>query len=346
VNQSVQVLPRAYHSFATFTYNGIVYVVGEAESQSSLLQWTDANAGLVEVQSLSSPSLYVNDRVTAFLASNGVQYVVLPFYFDGATTMNFRCEVFRFDTSSLRLASVQNISTFGAYGAAATIAYGSTYLAIANNYADGNYLTVTYIMQLNNASQFIHFQNISTFGAYPPEFFQVGGNTYLAIPNHNDNSRFDLYGTIFVMNSTTKLFSLTQSIPMNAGSHLKPWSWNSQTYLSVVNSASYIETYMFNSISGLFVNLTSAWLYSYNPNGVDVASINGTIYQVVAPCCGSTDSRVFRWNSTATHFDTIQQITSTSLDFQFPLLFSVGSDTLLAMANRVFKWCGGQFVTV
>jgi hypothetical protein len=338
-----QSLAGAFESFATFSSaDGTVFMIAEQEIQSMLYK-SDEYGSFVSYQTLWSAD--DASRVHAFNVGSA-QYVALPFNWDG-TTRDYRCELFVFNESTKLLVSVQNISTMGVSGVSAITAQsGVTYLAVANSVNDpGSRNIPSYIMRFNNATKlFEHFQNITTHGANPPEFFQFGTDTFLAIPNNNDGSSFLQNSVIYKLNPSSGTFSLNQSIPTNGCRHMKPWTRNSQLYLSVVNqaTASYIDTLVFDSMQGQFVNiLNGSRLYSINTNGADVIDIANETYMAVSP--SSTYALIYKWSDAHARFDQIQSLPATSGYF-YPRFFTVGNNTYLALADHIYKFCDTQFV--
>jgi hypothetical protein len=351
ISQSPQVLAKSFLSFATFaSVDETVYLIAEQRDQSVLYKY-DGNGTFLTFQTLWSPATAnFYDKVHAFKVDS-VQYVALPFYHD-STTHNYRCELFIFNETMKRLVSSQNISTFGVMGVSAIIAQnGVTYLAVSNylNQAASSFINPSYIMRYNNATKlFEHFQNITTHGAQPPEFYKFGSDTFLAIPNYYNGTTNLLNSFIYKLDVTSGTFSLNQSIPTNGARHMKPWTRNSLQYLSAVNwKGGYTDIFVFNSVQGQFVNVTSgsrlSLLPSY-PNGVDVIDIAGSAYMAVAPYSG-TEGRIYKWNDALTRFEQTQQITIFS-GWYCPHFFSIGTDTFLALAELIYKFCGGQFVLV
>jgi hypothetical protein len=344
VSRSPQQLATSFETFATFTStDSTVYLIAEQDTQSVLYKY-DGNGTFISYQTLWSAT--DTTRVHTFQLDS-IQYVAVPFYYDG-TTYEYRCELFFFNETTKLLVSAQNISTFGVSGVSVVTTHtGSTYMAVSNfrNQAE-SYTVFTYIMRHNNSSKlFEHFQNISTLGAYPLEFLQFGADTFLAIPSEFDGTAHLLNSTIYKLDALSGLFSLNQSISTDGASHMKPWTRNAQQYLSVVNRfGGYTDIFVFDSVQGQFVNVTNGnRLYSSSPNGADVIDIEGSAYMVVAPW--GTDARIYQWNDALTRFEQTQQISVTS-DWLFPRFFTIGTDAFLALSDRIYQFCGGMFVLV
>jgi hypothetical protein len=317
-----------------------LYLIAEQRDQSVLYRHNGFGA-FVSYQTLWSPATTIYDKVNAFKVDS-VQYVALPFYYDVATR-DYRCELFIFNEATKLLVSAQNISTFGVRGVSAITAQsGVTYLAVSNYYNQaGLYNVPSYIMRYNKATKlFEHFQNVTTQGAFPPEFFRFGSDTFLTIPNYYDSS-----SVIYKLDTVSGTFRLNQSIPTNGATHMKAWTHNSNQFLSVVNrDGDYTEIFVFNSTQGQFVNVTSgSRLFSSYPNGADVIDIAGSAYMAVAPA--ATDARIYKWNNALTRFDQTQQITVPS-GWYYPHFFSIGADTFLALSKHIYKFCSNQFVLI
>jgi hypothetical protein len=338
LDPSPQVLAQSFETYATFkSSNGTLFLVAEQDNQTILHVYDGDIHGFVPHQVLWSALNTV--KVTAFNVG-AMQYVALPFMYDGAT-YNYRCELFMFNESSMLLVSVQNISTFGVFGASALTAIdGVTYLALSNYRSQaGSSINPSYIMRYNNATGlFEHFQNVTTNGASVPELFTVYSDVYLAIPNYANNT-----GVISKLDAVSGIFDFVQSISVSGGIHMKPWTRHSQHYLSVANYAGgYVDVFAFNSSLGAFVNVSGASrLYSLKPNGIDVIETGGDTYMAVGPW--GTDARIYKWNDTMSAFVQTQQVSITS-DWYFPQFFMLAADTFLALADRIYKLCDGQFV--
>jgi hypothetical protein len=187
-------LSQSYETFAAFaspSNSSDRFLVAERDAGSVLLKWSgNSSTGFLQVQTL--PSNVDLLKVSTFRLGS-TQYVALPIYFDGSTN-NVRCEIFAFNTTTSRLESYQNISTLGVTGVSAIMTpLNGAYLAVSNYYTiDRLYTQASFIMRFNNARQFEHFQNITTNGAFPPEFFNMGLQTYLTIPQQYDGSTFSM----------------------------------------------------------------------------------------------------------------------------------------------------------
>jgi hypothetical protein len=350
VRQTAQQLSGYFKSFASFaSENGTMYLIAEQSDMSYLYKYSDdPNTGFVIHQPLgSAPITY---RASAFTIESK-QFVALPFFFDGATH-DYRCELFVFDEASHMLVSVQNISTFGVIGVSAiTAPSGVSFLAVSNYFSYSfahNYSPPSYIMRYDStASMFKHWQNFTTIGTFPPEFIQVGGNVFLMFPSFFDGSSPLQNSDILVLQPSSGLFVQHQIVATNGASHMKPWRHNAQTYLSIVNrKADSIDVYVFNSSISRFVNITSgSRLLTINPTGVDVIAIAGSIFMAVSP--SGTNVYIFKWNSEQTRFEQTQNITlNLSAVWSYPHFFTIGVDVMLALWDRIYKFCGGQFVFV
>jgi hypothetical protein len=345
ISQSPQSFSTAFLSFATFTSDdGTAYTIAEQTSGSVLYRY-DANGTFTSSQTLWSPTSGIVDKVHAFKVGS-VQYVALPFIFDDMTNTNYRCELFVFNETTKLLASTQNISTFGVLGVSdITTPSGVTYLAVSNHRNQaGSYGIPSYIMQFNNATmQFEHFQNITTNGAYPPEFFRIDSDIFLAIPNSFNGSSYLTDSFIYKLNTTSNLFSPSQIIATNGTTYMKPWKRNSHHYLSFVNrNGGYTDTFVFDNVQGHFVNITDGnRLFSSNPIGAAVMDIANSTYMIVSPW--GVDARIYRWNDAQARFEQTQQLVVSS-GWLFPHFFAISADSFLALSNRVYKFCGGQFV--
>jgi hypothetical protein len=345
ISQSPQQLAKAYETFATFTSaDGSLYLIAQQDTSSALYKH-DGYGSFVSQQTLWSA--FDTAKTLAFKVG-AAQFVALAFY-DQGTTRDYRCELFVFNEATKLLVSVQNISTTGVTGVSSTTTSdGVTFLALSNHRdKNGSYNIPSYIMRFNNQSQqFEHYQNISTIGAYPPEFFQVGTDTFLAIPLRYDGSTYLQQSVIYVLNVTTGWFSLNQSIPTYGGHHLVPWSRNSNQFLSIISSQGmYIDVFIYNTTQGQFVNISSGVrLFSFSPQGAHVVTIADSLYMAVAPW--GTDARIYKWNDELTAFDQLQELELYPFDWYFPHFFTVGVDTFLALSDRIYKFCGGQFNSV
>jgi hypothetical protein len=346
ISPSPQNLSKAFQTFDTFTSaDGTMYLIGEQNTQSVVFKY-DGNSTFVSHQLLWSPvTANFADKVCAFKVDS-VQYVAMPFLSDGIT-YDYRCELYRFDEATRLLVSIQNISTMGVVGVSVMTAQnGATYLALSNNYNQAASFSISsYIMRYNNATKlFEHYRNVTTSGAMPPEFYQIRSDTFLAIPNNYNESTSSLVNSvIYKLDTTSGNFVLNQSIPTNGGSHLKPWIRNLSQYLSVVNQAgNYVDVYRFDSTQGQFVNVSSgSRLFASNPNGADLIDIAGSTYMAVSS--GGSFALIYKWNDALTQFEQTQQFTVTS-GWLFPHFFTIAADTFLALSDRIYKFCGGQFV--
>jgi hypothetical protein len=316
----------------------------EQETQSVLYKYS-GNGTFAAYQTLWSSSNI--GKLRSFQVGS-FQFVALPFFSDG-TTNDYRCELLIFNEATQLLVSTQNISTFGVVGVAAITAQnGATYLAVSNfqNQA-GSYNVPSYIMRYNNASKrFEHFQNVTTHGAMPPEFCPIGSDIFLAIPNQYDGTSYSQTSVIYKLDSTLGTFTLNQSILTSGATHMKPWARNSQVYLSVVNSIGcYTDIFVFNSTQGQFVTIGGR-LNSFYPQWADVTVVDNTAYMAVGPwvLTNSGVALIYQWNGTSTRFELTQQVSVMSLGWYNTHFFTIGVDTFLALANRIYRFCGGSFL--
>jgi hypothetical protein len=347
ISQSPRQLAKSFKTFATFaSADGTVYLIAEQDTQSVLYKY-DGFGTFVSYQTLWSPATQLFNKVHTFIVDS-VRYVALPFFSDG-TNREYRCELFTFNETTRLLMSAQNISTFGVTGVSSVTAQnGVTYLAVSNyqNQA-GMYNISSYIMRYNNATKlFEHFQNVTTIGAYPPEFYQFSSDTFLTIPNLYDGTTNLLDSVIYKLDATSGRFSLNQSIPTNGATHMKPWTRNSQQYLTVINwNGSYTDIFMFNGSQGQFVNVTSGnRMYFSKALGADVVDIAGSTYMAVTRGFRN-DAPIYKWNDELTRFEQTQQITVFS-GWYYPHFFAIGTDTFLTLSDRIYKFCGGRIVLV
>jgi hypothetical protein len=298
----------------------------------------------VSHQELWSPSTSIfAGRVDAFKVETA-QYVALPFYNSG-TTYDYRCELFLFNESAQLLVSSQNISTFGVEGVSAITSHnGVTFLAVSNNYNQaGSYNVVSYIMRFNGATKlFEHLQNVTTTGAFLPEFFKIASDTYLAIPNFFNGTSYLQGSVIYKLNSLFDTFSTMQTIMTDGGTHIKPWTRNSLLFLSVINyRVGLIDIFAFDSTQARFVQGTALSISS--PCAADVIDIAGSVYMAIAP--SGTNGRIYKWNDATATFETTQSITVSSDSAWYRAKFlTAQADTFLALGDRLYKFCGGQFV--
>jgi hypothetical protein len=132
-----------------------------------------------------------------------------------------------------------------------------------------------------------------------------------------------------------------QTIPTNGGYHLKPWTRLSQTYISVVNvNGWYTDVYVYSGSLGRFVD-TGHRLHSSAPQGADVIDIAGDTYMAVS--AEGSDARIYWWNDTDGKFYEKQRVAFNTVS-SYPQFFTIGSDTLLAIAFSIFRFCNGLFV--
>ena len=79
------------------------------------------------------------------------------------------------------------------------------------------------------------FQSIPTMGASDWEFFSIGGDSYLAVANHNNISTPAVNSQIFKYDTGSKAFVLFQSIPTIGATSWKFFTIRNQSYLAVSN---------------------------------------------------------------------------------------------------------------
>jgi hypothetical protein len=341
ISQSPQYLTHTFSSFASFiSADGTVYLVAGQDTQSILYKY-DGYGDFVSHQTLSSaPDM---GKVHAFTVG-ATQYVALPYYSDG-TTLDYMCELFIFNESSFLLTSAQNISTMGVRGVSAVSAQnGETYLAVSNSRNQAGIHNIdSYIMRYNSTTQsFDHFQNITTHGACPPEFFLLGGETFLVIPNNYNGLTSTLGSDIYKLDAASAVFFLNQTIVTFNVRLIRAWTYNSLQLLFVANSArNFVDVYVFNATQSMFV-LSGDRLYSQSCGGADVMDIADSMYVAVSSL-GDPSASIYTLNDTTPSFAQTQQLTLTSGWF-IPHIFTAGADTLLALADHVYKFCDGKFV--
>jgi hypothetical protein len=277
------------------------------------------------------------------------QFVGLPFYSDG-NTVEYRLELLVFNETTEFLESVQNISTFGVTGVAAMDS--PAYLAVSNaQYDAGPYNAPSYVLKYNfEEKEFQPWQNISTSAARSPAFFRLGSIRFLAFPNYyDDTTGFSTNSVVFTLNIATGYFFLNQSIPTVGGDYMHPWTHNSLQYLAVVNLAGggYTDVFKFSGVEGQFVNVSDgSRLYTTRPNGADVIDISGNTFMVVTTYQHSF-ATIYRWRQVKSRFEVAQELAFPySSIVLLPHFFKIETDTFLAMADIIYKYCDSQFVVV
>lgn len=76
-------------------------------------------------------------------------------------------------------------------------------------------------------------QTIATIGALDWESFEIGGETYLAVANHHNDSSYNVDSMIYKWNGT--LFVEFQAVPTNSACDWESFEIDGETYLAVAN---------------------------------------------------------------------------------------------------------------
>ncbi len=170
-----------------------------------------------------------------------------------------------------------------------------------------------------------------------------------------------LVGSFYTTNSLVLKYNRTSfalepfhTIATNGGSHLKPFTINGTQYIMVANGVGGTsELFRYNSSRKAFVSIQVLPIASY---AFDFMEIGGKACLFASSTATNGNSNILVWNPTTASFSVSQSFLTHSAAFS--KFFTIGSDVFLAVANRVdhlgrtninskiFKWCGGQFVTV
>jgi hypothetical protein len=342
-------LDAEYETFASFKLaDGSVFLVAAQDSRTVLLEYSnDARSGVSYDPSQTLVSSFDTAKVCAFNAGPS-QYLAVPYYFDFAT-YDVHVELFAFDENVRQLVSVQNISTYGAVGVSAvTTTEGDCFLSISNYLSQAkSYNNPSFILRFNDSSlRFDHWQNVTTHGSYPSEFFSIASATFLAIPNYYNGSTWLVDSMILRFDATSRMFVVNQSITTFGCTHLKPWTRGSMNFLTIVsNHGQFADTYIFNTSIGRFENVTNgARIFASYPQGADVVNIAGETYMVLGPNPQVATITLYRWNDPISGFTKTQQISVAITLWMYPHFFKTETDAYLAVADRIYIFCSGKFV--
>jgi hypothetical protein len=203
---------------------------------------------------------------------------------------------------------------------------------------------------------FCHFQYIPTQGAEFLKSFKIGGETFLAVANReNDGLIRNVNASIYRYDGTH--FIPFQSIPTIGASGIESFIIDGQTYLAISCYGTNCGVYKWNGSE--FIAFQS--IDSLGGASVKSFKISGQTYLAVANAANNyynnpqhnVDSKIYKWNGS--FFSEFQSIpTSSAYDWES---FSVGDKTYLIVANyfnnytrlinsKLYEFNGSAFVEI
>jgi len=228
---------ETYLALASY-YNGSSYNIN-----STLYRFVPTNpdsSKLVAIQSIPTNGAAGWEAFTV----DGETYLVLANYYNGSS-YNINSMLYRFvptNPDSSKLVAIQSIPTNGASDWDAFTVGGETYLVLANflNNSSFNIDSKLYRFVPTNpdSGKLVAIQAIPTNGAQDWEAFAVGGETYLTVANHYNESSYSINSTLYrfvpANPDASKLVAI-QAIPTNGALSWEAFAVGGETYLAVAN---------------------------------------------------------------------------------------------------------------
>jgi hypothetical protein len=231
---------------------------------------------------------------------------------------------------------------------------GQPYLAVANANDGSNVNIDSKIYWWDAGDSFAIFQLIPTSQASDWEYFEMGGESYLAVANLSDGSTTNIDSKIYKWSGAS--FMESQSIPTSGAIDWEYFEIGTESYLAVANEHSdynyNIESRIYRWDVDRFVEFQSIptngaldWEFFIAGPDSFLAVANGMN--------GSTwnlDSKIYRWNgSSFVEFQSIPTNRARSWEY-----FEIGGDIYLAVANfsnettqdidsKIYLWNGMSF---
>jgi hypothetical protein len=332
-------LPASYVSFAHFrTPTGQTFVVAVSSSSAALYKMHIATQKLSLKQNFTIGSLIAVPQ--AFSIAD-TQYVVLP------SDEEMRCELFKFDTLTQSLVSVQNISTAPySVGGITPISTGTLFfLAIISYNIQGTVnhpVLNSYIWKFSSKTNtFVSGQFIVTAGGMKANTFTMNSTLYLAIPNwYSDVSPKNT--TIYAYNGTTQTFDYLYTIPV-ISLYVLPFEYESKQYLVLDNDNAFSVTYEYSNSQGTFLLVgNNTDVNTKESFGADLMLIDNTPFLAIGSLTHTAD--VLKWDSLSHKYVLFQSLSAYNPAWKTPTFARIGVDVYLFVHNAAYKWCGGQFV--
>lgn len=287
-------------------------------------------------------------------------------------------EVYKFDPST-GFELVATLPTVGASGLEHFVIGSDHYLAVANYrssaYAPTDYIKAAQIYKWypsqNNGkggfdsdvsdAQTSPLQAIETKGGIDVEFFEEGGERYLAIANNTTGGNpgtFNVDTRIYKWNAASGNFDTNamQIIPSFGASRVVHFRIDGALYFGIANgrkssnvAGSTSSTTSTNSViykwgatanggTPGFAGHQSIW--TVGATDMEFFTIDGVKYLAIGSSGGN--SMVYRWDSSTAQFDTTNSVQTLpgAADLEY---FQYGAHHYLAGAADVYKWTGTKF---
>jgi hypothetical protein len=296
-------LPKVYRSLDWFEYESQIFVIGAADSQSTLYRWSPSNSSFHPIQQIQTST--TTFRVTQFRINNQ-QFVVLP-YAD-PTAGPIRCEMLKFNGSTQLLSRHQNITAYGPIGMTViTTDKYVTYMAVSNTFDGQTPDSYCHIQKFNaNTNMFELIQSLETTTATLPEFFHIDSQYYLSLPNQR-NQQLAIVSTVYILNDATQRFEVLQEFETNGAKSMKFWSFGSRYYMIVFKYSGFMDMYSYNNEENNFDSMALNKYYMNHVNAADTIMIGSDMYMAISASTDTT-ALLYKWNTTANGFDVAQTI--------------------------------------
>ena len=184
------------------------------------------------------------------------------------------------------------------------------------------------------AAEFTAYQTIATNGGSDWESFDISGETFLAVANHNNNSTQNVDSKIYKWDGTS--FVQNQAIATHRALDWESFDINGEQYLAVANNHNDVTHYIDSEIYKWDGNSFSEFQSIPTSGARDWESfeINGEKYLAVANTFdGSTfylNSKIYKWDGNS--FSEFQSIpTIGAVDWEG---FTINNNYYLAVANH------------
>jgi hypothetical protein len=229
-----------------------------------------------------------------FFNINDQSYLAVANHQKRGNSYSINSEILRFDGSSFVL--FQSIPTQGAIDWEFFTMGGTSYLAVANSQSTGTDFAIDSQILMFNGSTFVHFQSIPTQGAidWPWEFFTIDSQSYLAVVNHySANSqilRFDGSFTCCQHRAHT-IFSTSNQSYLAVANAFDGSRYSINSQILSFNGSSFLPFLSFPTVGAMYWEWLNMGGQSYlaiaNSNNGSNWLLNSHILRLSDPCFGS-----------------------------------------------------------
>jgi hypothetical protein len=225
---------------------------------------------------------------------------------------NIDSKIYKWNSGTQLFEVYDSIATNGAIDWEYFIIGLDTFLAVANNYNESTTICDSKVYKWDSGTmQFDSIQGIPTKGAEDIEYFEISGESYIAIANSYSTGSSDpsnINSVIYQWNSGTMQFDSIQGIPTAGASDWEYFTFNGDSFLAVANRYSNISG-GYNTNSSIYIWNSGVMQFESHQDIPTIGAYDwefltiGTIPFLMVANLGvggayvSVDSKLYKWIS-------------------------------------------------